>query len=258
MRGELTLSVSTLLSFLLVLSRIAGTFVFIPLPVREAGPGIARVVFALACTIALFPSWPSIDATNIGFGQLVAWILSEAALGTAIGLMVGFIGESLTFGAQILSIQAGYGYVSVVDPMTKAESDVLPVLAQVIAGLLFFTSGLHRYVILAFAKSLESRPPGTVRLTKDLAQTVLQLGGDVFSLGLRLAFPILALLLMTELALGLIGRVNAQLQLGAHAFPVKMAVTLLVLTSVLVTAPTLYSSFANEVLQAVRHSLAQR
>ncbi len=84
--------------------------------------------------------------------------------------MVSFITEFLTFGAQILGLQAGYGYASVVDPTTQADSDVLPVLAQLTGGLLFFTTGLHRYVISAFAASLERYPPGQFAVTPDLVQ----------------------------------------------------------------------------------------
>ncbi len=68
MHAELTLSASTLIAFILVLSRMVGVFVFVPLPVKEAGPGIARIVFAFATALALFPRWPSIDAREVTLG----------------------------------------------------------------------------------------------------------------------------------------------------------------------------------------------
>jgi flagellar biosynthetic protein FliR len=181
-------------------------------------------------------------------------MLSELALGTAIGLMVSFISESLSVGAQILSFQAGYGYASAVDPTTNADSDVLPVLAQLMAALLFFTTGLDRYVIRAFASSLETYPPGSFLANQDVAKTIIHLGASVFSVGLRLAFPVIALLLITEIALALLGRLNSQFHLGMHAFPAKMLLTLLTLATVLVVVPVLYQSFADEVIRAIRDS----
>ena len=254
MRAELTLSASTLFAFLLVLARLAGAFVFVPLPAKDAGPTLPRIVLALAATLALFPRWPAVDATQMDVGGLIMVLISEMALGTSIGLMVSFIAEALTLGAQILSFQAGYTYASAIDPTTGADSDVIPVLAQLMAGLLFFTTGLHRFVISAFADSLERYPPGNFTLSKGIVQAVIRLGSDLFSMGLRLALPVLALLLMGEIALAVLGRINSQLQLGHHAFPAKMMLALATLTTALAVAPALYESYASDVMQVIRHS----
>ncbi len=252
MHADLTLSASALLAFALVLSRMAGVFVFVPLPTQDAGPAPARIAIALAATLAMLPRWPVLDADSVTLGVMALWMISELALGTAMGLMVAFISESLTFGAQVLGLQAGYGYASVVDPTTQADSNVLPVLAQLVAGLLFFTTGLHRFVISAFAASLDSYPPGNFTLSRDFAKTVVQLGSSIFSAGLRLAFPIIGLLLMTDIALGVLGRINTQLQMGSNAFPIKMLLTLLMLASVIAVAPSLYQANASEVFRALR------
>ena len=251
---ELTISTSTLLAFLLVLARVSGAFVFVPLPVKDVGPSIARIVMALAVTIALFPRWPSITVHDAGVGLLLFWVISEAALGAAIGLMVSFLTEAMTFGAQILGLQAGYGYASIVDPTTQADSEVLPVITQLTAGLLFFTMGLDRYVIRAFAESLDKYPAGTFVLKPDLSTEVIHLAGSVFSVGLRLAFPVLGLLFMTDIALALVGRINSQLHLSMHAFPVKMLMTLMMLGTVLAVSPQLYQAYAAEVFKALHHS----
>ena len=252
MHGDLTISASTLLAFALVLSRLAGVFVFIPLPIQEAGPAPARIVIAIATAIALLPRWPVVDAANLTFGTMALWMISELALGTAIGLMVAFISESLTFGAQVLSLQAGYGYASVVDPTTQADSNVLPVIAQLTAGLLFFTTGLHRSVISALAASLDGYPPGSFTVSRDLAKTVIHLGSSVFLAGLRLAFPIIGLMLMTDVSMGVLGRINSQLQMGHNAFPVKMLLTLAMLAAVFAVAPAIYEAYSAEVLRTLR------
>ena len=49
----------------------------------------------------------------------------------------------------------------------------------------------------------------------------------MFSVGLRLALPVVALLVMVDVALALLGRLNPQLQLLSLAFPVKMLTALL-------------------------------
>ncbi|HZQ54357.1 MAG TPA: flagellar biosynthetic protein FliR [Bryobacteraceae bacterium] len=258
MHAELTLSISTLIAFVLVLGRMLGVFVFVPLPVKDAGPSMPRIILALACAIALFPRWPVLNGFEFTFGQMVAWLISELGIGICIGLLIGFIAESITLGAQILSLQGGYAYASVVDPTTQADSDVLPVLAQMMAGLLFFTTGLHRFVIKAFADSLDAYPPGQFTLNRNLAEIVFHFGATVFSVGLRLAFPLIGLLLMTDLALALLGRISSQLHLSSHAFPAKMLLTLLTLGALLVAVPPLYQAIATSVFTQLRQLFALR
>jgi len=252
MHASLTLSASTLFGFLLVLARVAGAFSFVPFPNSQAGPAAARIALAVACTLTLFPRWPAVDATSAGLGLMIFWLLSEAALGVAIGLMVSFIGEALIVGAQMLSLQAGYGYASVVDPNTQADSGILAMLAQLTGGLLFFATGLDRRVILAFALSLDRYPPGNFALNRGVAEAVIQLGSNVFSVGLRLAFPVIGLLLMTDVSLALLGRINAQLQLVQQAFSAKMMLTLVALAAILIVVPSLYEAFAGQVFDAIR------
>ncbi len=252
MRGELTLSASTLFAFVLVLARMLGAFVFVPLPERDAGPSVPRIVLALASTMALLPRWPVVDARQITVSTLFMILLGELALGTGIGLLVGFISEAFTLGAQILSLQAGYAYASTVDPTSQADSNVMPVLAQMMAGLLFFTTGLHRYVIAAFADSLERYPPGMFTLDRNIADAIIHAGSSMFSVGLRLAFPVMGLLLMSEILLGLMGRISPQLQLGQQAAPAKMLISLATLTTILAIVPRMYESFASEILRLLR------
>lgn len=252
MHGELTVPASTLLGFALVLIRLIGIFVFIPMPTRGAGPSTAPIMLALACTIALFPCWPSVDAAQATLGVMFGWVLSEASLGLAIGLMVSFLTEAMTIGAQILGQQAGYAYASIVDPLTQADSDVLPAATQVLAGLFLFTTGLHRVIIGVLASTLTTYPPGRFQLNQQLATTLIHLSANTFTFGLRLAFPIIGLLLMTDLALALVGRLNAQIHLSMQAFPIKMMLNLIAMIAVFAAAPVLYQAFASQVVKALR------
>ena len=255
MHAELQVPLEWPLAFALVLSRMAGVFVFVPMPVKEAGPGMARIVFAFATALALFPHWPVIDTADVTVGVLAGWLFSEVAFGLSVGLVTGFLAEALTMGAQILGLQAGYGYASVVDPTTSADSDVLQVLAQLTSGLLFFSLGLHRWLIRAFALSLDRYPPGQFTLSRDLAETVIRLGSSVFTVGLRVALPIVGLLAMTEIALALVGRMTPQLHLGSSSVALKLLLALITLSTVLKVVPNVYEAYAGQLLGALRRAL---
>src|SRR5215475_11091685 len=165
MGGNLVISTATLLGFLLTLARVAGVFVFVPMPGVTGVINPARVMLAFSITIALFPQWPQIT-TYPSAGPLVLWLLTEAALGIGIVLAVGFAAEAFAMGAQAMSLQAGYAFASTFDPNTQADSAVLVVFVQIATGLLFFATGLDREVLRIFARSMEVYPAGSFVLSR--------------------------------------------------------------------------------------------
>jgi flagellar biosynthesis protein FliR len=241
MHGELVLPTATLLGFLATLARVAGVFVFVPLPALHSGFDLARIMLSLSITVALFPYWPHVSA-DVTVGVLAVWMISEAALGIGIGLAVAFITEGFNVAAQIMGLQAGYGYASTIDPTTAADSTVLVIFSQLSGSLLFFAMGLDREVIRIFARSLELVPPGSFVLSRGMGQQLLSMAGGMFSTGLRLALPVVAILLMVDISLALLGRVNAQLQLLTIAFPVKMLVGLAIFGWLLMLIPVFLRS----------------
>jgi flagellar biosynthetic protein FliR len=225
MPAELALPAGTLFAFLLVLARIGGAFVFVPLPGMSAGPEPVRAFLAVAFTVALYPVWPAGMAAPSAPGLLLA-LAGEAAFGLTAGVAVAFLTETLLVAAQIFGLQAGYSYASTIDPATEADSNVLLVFAQLISGLLFFSLGLDREILRVFARSLAAFPPGIYAARLSSAEALIGLGAGMFSTGLRLAMPVVVLLMLVDIALALMGRLHQQLQLLTLAFPVKMLASL--------------------------------
>jgi flagellar biosynthetic protein FliR len=256
MGGDLLVSTATLLGFLLTLARVAGVFVFVPMPGIGGVINPARVILALGITVSLFPLWPRIAAYPSA-GTLVMWLIVEAALGIGIGLAVGFVTEAFAVGAQALSMQAGYAFASTFDPNTQADSGVVVVLMQIVAGLLFFTTGLDREVIRIFARSMETYPAGSFVLTRGAAAQLLAMGSTIFSTGFRLALPIIAVMVMIDISLALLGRVNAQLHLTIVAFPVKMLIFLTLFGWLALLLPVLYRAQSGAMLTAAQRLIAR-
>jgi flagellar biosynthesis protein FliR len=231
---SLPLSAAALAGFVLLLARVAGLLVFVPLPGIQSGPAPVRAVMSFALAIALFPLSPAQPDVLPSAGRFAALLTGEAAFGVTAGLAVAFLVEVLLIAAQMAGLQAGYSYASTIDPSTQSDSGVLLVLAQLVGGMLFFALGLDRDVIRIFARSLEVYPPGTYFLTQATVEAVFRLGSVMLSTGFRLAMPVIGLLLLVDLALALLGRVHAQLQLLTLAFPLKMMAGLALLA---MTAP---------------------
>jgi flagellar biosynthetic protein FliR len=215
----------------------------------------ARVALALGFTFALFARWPVVDASDVTAGTLLGWVGAEAALGIAVGISLAIALECFALAAQVLGTQAGYAYASTIDPNSEADSGVLLVLAQLMAGLTFFALGLDRELLRLFAATLERIPVGSYAPQPGSAAAVIRLGGLLFGYGVRLAMPVVALLLLVDVALALLGRLNQQLQLLSLAFPVKMLVALLMIAWTAASWPRLLGEASTHAFAAARRML---
>jgi flagellar biosynthetic protein FliR len=215
--------------FLLILTRLGLALAFVPMPGAKSAPEAARVVLIVSLAAVLAPVLPQAAGVPPTPGAFVRAIAGEALYGLAVGVVVAFLGEVLTFAMQAFALQAGYAYASSIDPNSEADSGVLLVFALLCGNVLFFTLGGHRLVVKAFARSLEVWPVGGSAASLDWAETVSRLGSSMFELALRLALPVAGLLLLAEIALGVVSRLQAQLQLLSLSFPVKMLGTVVIL-----------------------------
>ena len=252
MPGEFHLPIATLYGFLLVLARIAGVFTLVPIPGFKQAPSIPRIVLAAGLTFALIPVWPSVAETEVGPGLLVLWMIDELAFGAAISVAVAFLNETFVLSSQIFGLQAGFGYASTIDPTTEADSSVLQIMTHLVFGSLFFTLGLDGQIIRIVAQSLQAYPPGTYLLTVASGEQVLKLGTVMFSTAVRFALPLIALLVLVDLSLALLGRINSQLQLLTLAFPIRMLVSVGLLAALTVVLPTLYRGAAEPTVRVLR------
>ena len=74
----------------------------------------------------------------------------------------------------------------------------------------------------------------------------------MFTTGIRLALPAVALLVLVDIALALLGRLHAQLQLLTLSFPVKMLAALAMLAWVAPLFARLYEGYSRQALGVVR------
>jgi flagellar biosynthetic protein FliR len=247
---ETLFSYATLLGFLFTLARVSGVFAFLPLAAYRAAPEAAKIILSLAFTVILWPQWKSPvtrlvtqgTGNDAPAGRVIAGLAGEMAIGLAIGLIVAIVLELFQVAAQIVSLQAGFGFASTIDPTSGADSTVLISLAQLTAGLLFFTSGGDRMLVRVLADSLRLCPPESFTVKTGWSDAIVRFSSTIFSSGLRLAAPIVALLLLADISLAVLGRIQTQLHLVSLTMPVKLAATMLLLSATLAFQPGFFES----------------
>jgi flagellar biosynthetic protein FliR len=252
------LPLGAIYGMLLVLARAAGLVAFLPVPGFRNAPDSIRAALAVTLGLAMFPLRPALASVNPSIATLTAWILGEASFGLLAGLAVAFLTEGFEIAAQALGLQAGYGYAQTIDPNSQADAGVLQVFLSLTTGLLFFSMGVDHALIRILAASFEKFPAGSFpSLGSDALRTdgILHLGGAMLSTGLRLALPVTALLLLLDVALALMGRMQQQLQLLSLAFPVKMMAALIMLIALAPLIPKLFGAAAERTVAELWRAL---
>jgi flagellar biosynthetic protein FliR len=251
MHADGLFSYATLFGFLFTLARVSCVFAFLPLAAFRGAADTPKVFLSLGFTMILWPEWRGPVATDAGIGRIVAGLAGEAALGFAIGLALAIVLEVFQIAAQVVSIQAGFGFASTIDPSSGADSTVLLSLAQMTAGLLFFATGADRLLVRALADSLRLCPPESFILKKNWAEALIRFSASIFGSGLRLAAPVVTLLMLTDAALAVLGRVQTQIQLVTLTLPAKLAASMLLLAATLAFQPRFFGTLMMEGIRLI-------
>jgi flagellar biosynthetic protein FliR len=192
-----TVPVSVRTGLVLVLTALLG-----PLAAREAGaaPSITPATF--------------VGETLIGF-----------AIGLGAALLVGAV-EAM---GDLVSTSIGLQGAALFDPLNNSSTPVLGQFASLFAVTVLLSLDAHLVMLEALAESVRAVPVGA---TLDLAAgagRLVALAGVLFSLGLRFAAPVIAAVLVTNVALAVLGRAAPQLNIISLAFPVQIGIGLVAL-----------------------------
>jgi flagellar biosynthetic protein FliR len=251
MQNEIAVPIGSLLGFLAVFTRVAGIFLLVPLPGVRVGPDLPRVALSICLTLSLSARWPAISQSDWSAGAFLRIVLSELGLGLAIGLATAVLAEAVALAAQMASLQAGLSYASMIDPITQNESTTLLVLAQLVGGLLFFALGLEREVVRAVAASLDFWPPGAFRIGPQVVEQITTLTGAIFAAGTRLALPVVGILVLVDIAFGLLSRMRSQMQVVSLLLAAKLLVALVALSISASVLSSVYRELSGRVVEQI-------
>jgi flagellar biosynthetic protein FliR len=218
-----------LISFIWPLTRILGVIMTAPVFGHRAVP--ARVKIGLGIFIALIvsPTLPPMPDVGLGSWQGLLILVQQLLIGIAMGFVMRVIFAAVEAAGEIVGLQMGLGFASFFDPQSAGQTLVLARFFSMLATLVFLAVNAHLLLIEVLVESFQGLPISAQPLSSAGFFTLASFGSTVFAVGLQLALPIIAILLMTNLALGILTRSAPQLNLFAIGFPITLGVGLIVL-----------------------------
>jgi flagellar biosynthetic protein FliR len=216
--------------FMLEATRISGVIIAAPLAWSSA-PTQARVGLTLALAMAIHGRPPpSLHTPDIG--AVVSAVPVELLIGLAMGLVVRFALAAVQVAADVFAPMLGFGVASLFDPHAEVTETPLAQLLRQLAILFALILGLHRVALGALLESFRLVPIGAVLRPGAATEGLLEASSAAILAGARLAMPIVAVLLVTQVALAFVSRAAPAMQI----FSIGFAVTLICGGTVLVLA----------------------
>ena len=202
--------------------RLSAMLVFLPLPGFRSLPAMTRVFFALALAVVIAVSAPTPPWEGPILSDFPIRLVADLITGASIGLVSTLAVEAFTFSGQILSVQAGFSYASTIDPLSEADSGIMPSLFSLAANLLLFHSPLYGELIKARVSGLLRSPEKALLHAPAAARILIGFSAHCLEIGIKLALPIIALLFLADLCIGLFGRLQPQIQFLSMSFSLKL------------------------------------
>jgi flagellar biosynthetic protein FliR len=221
------LSLPQVQAVVLIFIRISAILVSAPLFGSKNVPLQMKVGLSCALTIAVLPVIGFREVYLTGVPSLVSAMLGEILIGIIIGFTARLIFAAVQLAGQLVGFQMGFGIVNVMDPQTSTQVAIIAQFQNIITLLVFLALDAHYWFILSIAKSFELIPPLGFCFTDSLMEAIVRLSCDMFVVAAKLAAPIIAALLFTSMALGLIARTVPQMNIFIVGFPLKIAIGLL-------------------------------
>lgn len=222
--------------------RIGGLMLVAPVFSTQAVPMRVRAALMVLFTVLLY----AVARGNVASLQVTpASAISESLVGFAIGFGAAvFIGGAQLAG-DVLAVQIGVSGAGALDPLSQTQSSSLGHFTQLLALTLLIAAGGHILMLQALAASLHVvHVGGMVDLRGGLA-ALIRLGSQLFIVGLRFAAPVIAAVLVGNVALGVLARVAPQLNVLAVAFPLQIGLGFFVLWAAMPLLGTIFSHWAS-------------
>ncbi|CUH68479.1 Flagellar biosynthetic protein FliR [Thalassovita gelatinovora] len=217
------------LLFLFAMLRIGGFIIAAPVFGARFIPLQVRIVTSVILTIPVMSFAELPDPEILLTSRGVGLILGELAIGISAGLLLMIFFSAAVMAGDRIASTAGLGFAAQIDPASGTQAPVVGQLFSLALMVFFVASDSHLVALRIMLDSYEFIPPGTLFDTGILIQSGIAAAGEMFGFAVRLMMPVVSVLLMVNMAIGVITRSAPQLNIFSFGFPLTMTVTIVLL-----------------------------
>ena len=175
---------------------------------------------------------------------LIIYMISEVTNGIIFGLISNIAFEILLMAGSLIDVHIGLSMLSTIDPNSKASTTITGNLLHYVALVIFFIVDGHHMLIKVLIESFITLPMGKNLLYGNTMMAMIEIVANYFLIGLKIAIPIVLIIILTDISMGLISRAVPQINVMILGMPVKMLVGIV---AIVISLPIILKLFISSI-----------
>ncbi len=230
-------------SFLWPFVRFSSMMLVAPIFGSRSIPVRSRVILAMLLALMIAPLVPSPDVELLSSTGFIL-LLQQVVAGMLLGVLLAAVFAAVVMAGQTIATTMGLGFASTVDPQNGVQVAVVGQFYLILSTLLFLAVNGHLVMIELLAGSFQVLPVSMQIIPVDRFFEVVLWCGRMFVYAVLISLPVVAGVLLVNIALGVVTRAAPQLNIFAVGFPITILVGfLLMMLAVPVLQPVLTEMF---------------
>ncbi len=214
----------------------------------NAFPGRVKAMLAIGLALAVAPQ-VSEGYSSMGTAEFITGLVLEFVVGAVLGFLVLLVFSAVQSAGQLIDLFGGFSLAQGFDPQSMVNGAQFTRLFQITALALLFASDGYQMIISGLARSFTALPlAGGIDLA-DPAQAMITGVTQMFIAAVQIAGPLLVVLFLADAGLGLLTRVAPALNAFALGFPLKILLTLTLVSVVFVALPRVVSVLVDQIVR---------
>ena len=217
--------------FTFILMRISGFILLNPVFGRRNIPGTAKAGMILMISLVTYQmamgNVLDLEITSpIVYGL---YLIKEFLVGFVLGFTMYLFDFAITFAGSVIDFQMGMSMSTVFDAQNGTQMALTGKILQIYFLLLFFAVDGHLALMNIIVTSGQVLPYGAVTIGPDVARGILDIFTQCVILAVKLAFPIIAIEFIVEVAVGILMKMIPQINLFILSIELRILFGLVIL-----------------------------
>lgn len=212
----------------MVFMRITSLIFTVPAFFPAGTPSMMKIGIGLILSMILLPiinreALPEVTSTAV----LIILMGKEIIIGLCLGYIINLMFSIFQMAGQMMDFSMGFSMMSLFDPVAGETISIMGRLLYWTCLAVFMLVDGHLIIIECLIDSFKAVPVGTIVFTTGHGNYIIHIIFEFFTIGFKVALPIIVIILITEIALGLVSRVMPQLNAMIMGMPIKIFVGLM-------------------------------
>lgn len=241
------ISQESVITFMLLFVRFSALFAFMPFFSHTAVPMSVKGALALYFTFIFYSVTPAVSI-EMDSSALIGAIIMEGAFGFIAGFFVSTIFAAVGFAGEQISMVMGLSMASAYDPQTQQSSQILSTMLSFFTLMILLAVDGHHIIIQYIEYSLKEVPIGQFVITNGYFEYAILTIKNIFLIGFTIAFPLMALSLLSDIIFGMIMKTMPSFNLLVVGMPIKVILGISVLMAIIGSVALIFKARFFEII----------